>query len=77
MALSLVLQLRAERRPWPLRGLTVADALESVGARRRQTTLALSPVTEEEPFLYTDSEGDRNRLLWPALRVSYSAPGRL
>jgi hypothetical protein len=50
-----------------------AQAFGVTGGAGPYTTLATSPVTEEEPFLYQDASGN-NRVFVPALQTSSTGP---
>jgi hypothetical protein len=54
-------------------GVVGAPAPEFTGQCDQNTVLASSPVTEEEPFLYTDS-GGRYRVFVPAVQHNSSGP---
>jgi hypothetical protein len=54
-------------------GVAGAPAPVFTGQCQQNTVLATSPVTEEEPFLYTDSQGDF-QVLVPAVQHNSSGP---
>jgi hypothetical protein len=54
-------------------GVTGAPSAAFSGQCQQNTVLATSPVTEEEPFLYTDSSGNYNVFI-PAVQTNSSGP---
>jgi hypothetical protein len=61
--------------PWNMvySGVEGAPAASFSGQGSQNTVLATSPVTEEQPFLYTDASGKYNVLV-PAVRTTSSGP---
>jgi hypothetical protein len=58
---------------WVFSGVQGAPAPVFTGQCEQNTVLATSPVTEEEPFLYTDAQGNYNVFV-PAVQDNSSGP---
>jgi hypothetical protein len=53
-------------------GVTGAPPAVFTGSCQQNTVLAASPVTEEEPFLYTDATSGKDRVFVPAVQTNSS-----